>query len=113
MSSKSRKRVLVLETDRLLSGGVSSLLKDRDDLDVIDVSVSGQDDLTRLIDGIKPDVIIFAEEGYEADIIQLIFRTNCLPRLRTININLTHNRVMVCDQRQIAIRDLSDFFAVL
>lgn len=113
MRKKTNKRILVLETDKLLSGGVSSLLKNRQDLDVIGLCLTGDEDLEEIIAGIKPDVIIFPEGYNAADLDAMIYRSNDLPRLRTITVNLRNNRILICDKRQVAIRKLNDFLSVL
>lgn len=113
MSRKSHKRILILVSDKLLNGGVSSLLRNRGDLEVIDMSLTGEEDLNALIAGIKPDVIIFSEGSSVADLSALVYQANFLPRLRTITFNLTNNRILICDRRQVAIRKLNEFLSVL
>lgn len=103
------KRVIVMESERLLSAGAYSLLQTNGHLEVISVALDKQsfiDEATRF----KPDVVIMDERILSQNFLGYMAFVKSCPRMRTIVLSLGTNSVQVCDQHIVHVECLDDFF---
>ena len=105
--------VVFLESDLLLSAGVRSLLMAQESLDVVGLTFNGRNDFPQAIEGLTPDVIIIDEEVLISHMSDVLRFLRNYPRMRTIIFGLGDNVIQVCDTRQILVRKLDDFLALV
>ena len=104
----TRKRVIVVESEKLLSAGVYSLLSVNGHLEVEGVILEEQN----FLDAVKrfqPDVVIMDESILAQHIQGYMTFLKEFPRMRTIVLNLGTNSVQVCDQQLIHVEHFDDF----
>lgn len=103
----ARKRIIVLESENMLSAGVASLLSSNGQLNVICMAFD-QENFSEVINRFQPEVIII-DDGLldrNRDAYANAIR-NC-PRLRTIVLSLGLNHVQIYDKELIHVRKLDD-----
>lgn len=107
-----RKQIMVLDSEKLMTAGVVSLLDARPEIDVIRttaVSLPFPDQQGSL----QPAVIILDEELLAANLLALIKLADCHPALRLIVINVCDNSVHVFDKQTVYVRKASDLVELL
>ena len=107
-----QKKILVLESEKLLPASILSLLASRSEFDVtntIDSTLSCIDEPGRP----QPDVIILAEEQLAANISAVVKLAKRHPKLRLIVLGLNNTYVHIFDKQIIQVRQISDFLELL
>jgi len=107
-----RKKILVLESEKLLGASILSLLASREEFDVADLPVASLDRLNGSGD-VMPDVIIMEEAQLMANISAVLQLTNSHPNLRLIVFGLSDSKLHVYDKQMVEVRQVSDFFELL
>ena len=105
-----RRRVLVLESERLLPAAVISLLALHPEFEVASISVNGFAPLEQL-DSSEPDVIIMDEELVASNITAVMELVDRHPQLRLIVLGLGDNKLHIFDKHIVHVKDVSDFIA--
>ena len=113
MNATQPKRIVVLESDFLLSAGVQSFLSSHENLDVIGIDTKDPEEIYREIMHIRPEVIILDERNRLISPNDLCERLKDLPSFRTVLMNNSDNQVQVFERNQVSIQKLGDFLAVL
>ncbi len=103
-----QKRIIVLESQKLLSAGIYSLLSAHDELDVFGLTLRSQD-FFFLAKQYQPDVIIMDERFLDQNLDSYLDFIRSCPRLRTIVFNAGTNSMEVCDRQIIHVGHLDDF----
>jgi len=107
-----RKKILVLQSEKLLAASISSLLASRSKLEVINTTVGSLacfDQPGRL----HLDVVILDEELLAANIAAVVKLTERQPTLRLIVFGLSDNKLHVFDKQVVQVRQISDFIELL
>jgi DNA-binding NarL/FixJ family response regulator len=107
------KKVLVIQSDRILGGVLLSLISHRENLDVVSLSISNPIDLISEASRILPDVIILDDQGHfacHADLHELL---EISPEIKIIILNSNSNHVQVISKNEIDVNHAEDFFEML
>jgi len=107
-----KKKILVLESEKLLSASVASLLSSQSDLEVMSttkLSLAGWNHT----DGVCPDVVIVEERLLAANLADIVKLADRHPTLKLIVLGLTHGNVQIFDKRMAQVRHVSDFLRLL
>ncbi len=107
-----RKRILVLESENLISASILSLLASQSRFDVINAPVSSIASLEKP-DSIKPDVVILEEEQLATNITAVINLAEYFPTLRLIVFNQKNNTLHIFDKQMIQVRHINDLLNLL
>lgn len=107
-----RKRILVLESEKLMPAGILGLLASRAELDVANTTVSSLSCLAQQ-DGPQPDVVIMEEGVLAANISAVVKLADRHPTLRFIVFNTRDSNVHVFDKQMMQVRQFSDFLELL
>jgi len=110
---KTRKRVLIAETEYVLTAGLQCLLASHQDLEVHGVGCADTREFIRAVETFRPDVIIAEQNFIVTNIALLVEIVMRYPPLRLVCLNLVDNHLHVYDKRLIRIEDYTDFFAVI
>lgn len=105
-----RKRVLVLESEKLLPAAVLSLLAARSEFDVTSIGFNSFVSLKQ-VDHCEPDVIIMDEELVTNNITAVMRLVDRHPKVRLIVVGLEDNKLHVFDKHIVQIKNVSDFMA--
>jgi chemotaxis response regulator CheB len=108
-----RKKVLVIQSDRIMGGVLLSLISHRDNLNVVSRSISSPLDLVEEVTRVKPEVIILDDQGQfacHADLQELL---ETIPDLKIIILGSNDNHVEVYSKVVFQISNASDFFQIL
>jgi DNA-binding NarL/FixJ family response regulator len=103
------KKVLILESDLLLSAGLENLLLGQKNLDVHGVTCSNVGELNAAINQIQPDIIIADTTYVTVTSGEVLNYLKMHPGVKTILINLEDNQIEVYDNKRIFIREIGDF----
>ena len=103
----TRLSVLIVGADTLLDYSVTSLLMDKSDLLVADLTYRGEDELLQKAIELRPDVLLICEsEKFRAwTITSLLSRHGVIPRCKVIVARLDSNTLDVCERVTISHRD--------
>ena len=107
-----RKKILVLESEKLLAASMLSLLASRTEFDVSHTTVTSLACLDPP-DVPPPDVIILDEELLAANLLAVVKLADRYPELRLIVIGLKKNKLQVFDKHMVKVRQSSDFLDLL
>lgn len=107
-----RRRVLVLESERLLPAAVYSLLAAQPDIDVTSAKFNGLAFLGQA-DHIELDVIVMDEELVATNIAAVMQIVDRHPKLRLIVVGLGDNKLHIFDKHIVQVKDVRDFYAQL
>jgi DNA-binding NarL/FixJ family response regulator len=107
-----RKRVLVLESEKLMPAGIASLLASCPELSVANTTVSSLACLSQLDDP-RPDVVILEESVLATNISAVVKLADRHPTLRLIVFNTRDSSVHVFDKHIMQVRQVSDFLELL
>jgi len=113
MEPKPQKRIVVLESNRLLFAGVRSFLSTQEWYDVIGLNLVDQEQIHQAIERLQPDVIILDNQNRVTDLSALMSYLEGLSKIRVIIVNVTDNQIQICEKQQLRIHQLSDFLAAL
>jgi DNA-binding NarL/FixJ family response regulator len=108
-----RKKIVILESDRLINAGVLSFLDNQDDFDVIGLEGSEPEKIFQTIEKIRPEIIIIDQNSRILSLCNLESRFAHFSNIRTIVLNLANNQIRIWDRQHVQIHDLKDFMAVL
>ncbi|MFN2224433.1 MAG: hypothetical protein PVH65_02045 [Chloroflexota bacterium] len=104
----AQKRVIVVESEKLISAGIYSLLSSNHNLDVFGMSLRGEE-LFDVADQFQPDVVVMDERYLHQNLKSYLAFIKTCPRLRTIVVNLSTNSLRVCDGQIVHVQHLEDF----
>ena len=107
-----KKKILVLESEKLLTASITSLLSSRSELDVMTtakVSVADWDGLERA----RPDVVIVEERLLAANLLEIVKLAESHPKVRLIVVGPANSNVQVFDKQMVQVRQVSDFLGLL
>lgn len=107
-----QKKILVLESEKLLAASIVSLLALRPEYDVVQTTVSFLSCLDDA-DGLRPDVVVLERDVLAANISAVIKVTDRYPKLRLIVFSLCNSKVHVFDQQVVQVRSTGDFLELL
>lgn len=105
------KKILVLESEKLLSAGILSILRSLSKFDVAHTTAVSLSSLAPC--NIQPDIVILDEEILATNLLALVELTRCHPELRLIVLSLNGNEVDVFDKHTIQVHKVSDFVQLL
>ena len=105
----ARKRIIVLESENLLSASTSSLLSSNEHLNVICMAFD-KENLSEVIERFQPEVIVVDESLMDQHRDDYVKAIRCYPRLRTIVLSLGGNHVHVWDKELVHVTKLKDFW---
>ena len=108
----TRKKILVLESERLLGASILSLLARREEFDVADISVTSLATLDGSVT-VQPDVVILEEDQLLANTETLVNWAKRHPSLRVIVFGLSDSNLHVYDKKIVKVRQVSDFLELL
>jgi DNA-binding NarL/FixJ family response regulator len=112
-SQNTRKRVLVIQSDRIMGDVLISLITRQDNLDVVSRSISTPLDLIEEVSCIKPDVIILDDQGQFACHTDLQVLLETIPDLKIVVLNSNNNHVEVFSKSEVFINTAKEFFEIL
>jgi chemotaxis response regulator CheB len=104
----TRKRIIVVESEQLLSAGIFSLLSANGQLDVVGM-MTIDENFFDVFERVKPHIIILDEDTLSRNMTAYMLFTKNYPRLRTIVLSLGTNNVQVCDKQVVHIQNIDDF----
>ena len=111
--SFSKKRVLVIRSNYILSAGVECLLKEQQGLEVIGIEIENSNNLIQDVIPARPNVMVIDESTIITKLVSLVELFETLPELRVIVVHLENNHMSVFDKRHVPIQQLTDFYAAL
>lgn len=106
------KKILVLESEKLLAAGILSLLAMQTEFDVDQTTVSSLACLNRPSSQ-PPDVVILEEGQLVANMSAVVKLADRHPRLRLIVFSLSDNKVHIFDRQIMQVSQVSDFLELL
>lgn len=107
-----KKRILVIESENLLSAAVSSLLVEHPELEVM---FKTADELANF-SGQQPfhlDVIIIDESQLEPNLGTLLYLADNYPRMRFIVLGVGGNDLRVFDKQIVRVNQINDFYKLI
>ncbi|MGW8179244.1 MAG: hypothetical protein ACWGQW_10860 [bacterium] len=107
-----RKKILVLEEEKLLTASIASLLSSQSGLDVISTkkgTLAGWNNTN----GAQPDVVIVEEGQLVANLSDIVKLADRHPTLRLIVFGLSDGNVQIFDKQTAQVRHISDFLSLL
>jgi chemotaxis response regulator CheB len=107
------KKVLVIQSDRIIGGVLTSLISHRENLEVVSLSISNPLDLIGEVARILPDVIILDDQGHFACNADLHEILEISPELKIIILNSNDNHVQVISKNEVNLNHAEDFFEML
>ena len=108
----NRKKILVLESKKLLTASIASLLSAHSELDVMSTTKGTLADWDNAND-VRPDVVILEEGLLAANISDLVHLAERHPTLRLIVFRLSDGNVQIFDKQMVRVRHFSDFLGLL
>jgi chemotaxis response regulator CheB len=112
-AQRKAKRILVVESETLLSQGLISLLRSRPGLEVKGVYYAGLNHLVSEIESFFPDVILIRQQclaEYFRDLLPVLM---VHPELRLVSFNPENNFLHVYARQEVMVKESADFFASL
>jgi DNA-binding NarL/FixJ family response regulator len=106
----AQKRIIVMESEPLLSAGVYSLLSTNGHLKVMSVDLDKQS-FVSVANEFRPDVVIMDERVLMENFAGYMGFLKSFPRIRTIVLSIQANCLQVCDQQIVHVRNLDDFMS--
>lgn len=107
-----QKRVVVLESERLLGAGVFSLLSTRANLDVREVWLN-ESGLAATLAAFKPEVVVVDEEtlAHNLSVCSRLFQR--FPSMRMVVLNPRANTLRICERQLVVVETIDDFLEML
>ena len=107
-----RKKILVLESNKLLTAGIASMLSARAGFEVVNTPLSFLT-CVDFFDSLQPDVVIMDDEIEAANVLAIIELTDRHPQLRVLVFRLRDAKVNVFDRRTVQMSKSDDLFELL
>lgn len=104
----TKRRVIVLETEKLLSAGISSLLSTNGKMEVIGLTFE-EEKFNEAVNHFKPEVVIVDEQVLDEHLNAYSAILKNYPKVRTIVMNTGANSLQICDKELIQVEHLDDF----
>lgn len=104
----TKRRVIVLETEKLLSAGISSLLSTNGKMEVIGLTFE-EEKFNEAVNHFKPEVVIVDEQVLDENLNAYSAILKNYPKVRTIVMNTGANSLQICDKELIQVEHLDDF----
>jgi chemotaxis response regulator CheB len=104
----TKKRVIVLEIENLLSAGISSLLSTNGKLEVIGLTFE-EAIFHEAVNHFKPEVVIVDEQVLDQNLNAFSAILKNYPKVRTIVMSMGTNSFQICDKELIQVQHLDDF----
>ncbi len=112
-TQQKRKKVLIAESERVLTAGLHSLLVAQGNFEVRGVSCDHIDEFIRAVRTFCPDVIIAEKSFMLTNLAILMDISMHYPRLRLVCLSLADNHLQVYEKRLVHVEADTDFFAVV
>lgn len=112
-AQRSKKRILVVESEMLLSQGLISLLSSRPGLEVKGVYYAGLSHLVSEIEAFIPDVVLIRQQclaEYFRDLLPVLM---IHPEIRLVSFSPENNFLHVYARQEVQVKESADFFASL
>lgn len=106
------KKILVLESKKLMLAGIFSILESQSEFDVAQTPTVSFGSLKQFSD-VQPDIVILDEELLAVNLLTLVQLTNCHPKLCLIVLNLNGNHINVFKKQTVHISNVNDFVQLL
>ncbi len=106
-------RVLVINSQDTLSGGVVSLLSREEDLEIIDKEVAGKSDLVSALEELQPEAVIMNDSllfTYPATILRLL---RSYPELQVIVLDEDQNLIHLYTKLEVVVERASDLISLI
>lgn len=108
-----KKRVLLIESGRLLGGVIGSLFLHHEQISLIEASPSSAAELIQIIEKNKVQIIVLDDTLHKEYLSRLLRYMRTTDGLRVVVVEADTNRVEVYQKQQAPIQRSADFFAVL
>jgi DNA-binding NarL/FixJ family response regulator len=112
MNLSGKKKILVLESEKLLAASIVSLLASQSELDVMNTNIGTLESWDKS-SGARPDVVIMEEGLLAANISAIVKLAERHPKLRLIVFGLSNGDVQIFDKQMARVRHVSDFLSLL
>lgn len=112
MDLSGKKKILVLESEKLLAASIVSLLASQSELDVMNTNIGTLESWDKFSNA-RPDVVIMEEGLLEANISAIVKLAERHPTLRLIVFGLSNGDVQIFDKQMARVRHVSDFLSLL
>ncbi len=106
------KKILVLESKKLMSAGLLSMLELRSEFSVEQTTADSLGSLEQPCN-VQPDVVILDEEVLAANLMALVQLTRHHPKLCLVVLSLNGNHIHIFDKQTIQISSVNDFVQML
>jgi len=107
-----RRRILILQSEKLLPASLLSLLAAQPELDVTNTTLGSIESLDQG-DNLAPDVVILEEELLAANLSAVVKLADKHPKLRLIVPLLGENQLHVFDKQMVQVKQFEDFLELL
>lgn len=107
------KIVLLIESGQFIGGVIRSLFTGCDSLNVIEAAPQNTRELIETVNQIRPNIVVLDDtvrDDYLAHLLRFMRSSN---GFRVIVVNTNNNKIVVYEKQEIAVRQRSDFMAVL
>ena len=106
-------KILILESDLLLSAGVKNLLVGLSKVQIQEVKYSNMEELSKAINNFQPDIILIDKTNMPVNAEKILNFLQEKSKVKIIFINPENNQIETYDKHQISVTELSDFLAML
>jgi chemotaxis response regulator CheB len=110
---RGKKRVLIIQSDRIIGGVLTSLIAHQENLDVVTLSLTNPIDLIDEVSRIEPDVIVMDDHGRLACNADLHALLETIPELKIIILNSNDNHIEVIAKNEFDIQSADRFFEMI
>lgn len=104
-----RTRIVILQSEKLLTASVQSLLSKKENVDLIAVRHSDES-FASILKRTQPDIVIMGEQIICDNMSNYLEILKEYPDVRTIVLRLGDNQMHVYDKRIVQVERLNDFF---
>jgi DNA-binding NarL/FixJ family response regulator len=113
MEKDGHQKVVVLESNHIITAGLIRYLTGKDELEVFGLENVDPDEILEKIEQMDPDVLvldtIFARKILE----KILTYAKLPPRLRTIILDVENDWVEIYDKYEVQVHSMSDFDSIL
>ncbi len=107
------KRVLLIESGKLIGGVFHNLFAEQDQLNVIEAAPSSSRELLRAVKFHRPEIIVLDDTVRAGYLGHLLRYMQSSEGIRVIVVNTNSNQVDVYEKQQVSVKRTADFLAVL
>ena len=107
------KRVLLIQSDDLFSGGISRLLKEYPDITLLDKTIRDISHLIEEINEYLPNILILKNNLELFSSTCMIEVLNKYPDMRILSIDEKKNIIHVYDKQEVHVTESSDLYSLL